>query len=436
MLAEIKTECSKKNLKNKDVGCRLQKARQSGNFSIEIVSKLLQIPESVIEEIEDGQIEKYWQEIYGMLCIYGKPVHEIFEGFFENNQNYEIHDAPKTKYANYVIDSIKLIKQLHSRPIHLSSLPLARGKQNGKSINFSDENSGQKQRSVKKAVPTVLETRAHNLIHKNNLFKLPINVYQLAANLGIKVFFESLPNDLYDLRGFCYKEDNFSIIGINRKHHTVLQRFTIAHELHHLIYDLSDNRFLCGTHNENKIIELNAENFAAELLMPKSLVQKLVSHPPNIHYLTVNLVAKHFGVSYEAAAIRLEKFNLIPSASQVCKQSYRREDKQKTEFLLKNKLKYLIAVFGLETGIEEIQIDRKISNHSVCGAVINDHTHTVCWHCGLEIQEPKHNEIYLKNPYRQDAVNISSNKKVSSFEQKKGDKSDNEHEQLSLNLRI
>ncbi|MFM6907530.1 MAG: hypothetical protein ACKPKW_00055, partial [Dolichospermum sp.] len=150
--------------------------------------------------IEDGQIENYWQEIYGMLCIYGKPVHEIFEGFFENNQNYEIHDAPKSKYADYVIDCIKLVKQLYGRPIHLSSLPLARGKQNGKSINFSGENSGQKQRSIKKTVPTVLETRAQNLIHKNNLFQLPINVYQIAANLGINVFFESLPSDLYELR--------------------------------------------------------------------------------------------------------------------------------------------------------------------------------------------------------------------------------------------
>jgi hypothetical protein len=69
----------------------------------------------------------------------------------------------------------------------------------------------------------------------------------------------------------------------------------------------------------------------------------------------------------------------------------------------------------------------------VCGAPIIDASHTVCWKCGLEIQEPKPNEFYLKNPYRQDFSNISSSKKVSSLEQKKGEI---EYKQLSLNLRI
>ncbi|MFM6606042.1 MAG: helix-turn-helix domain-containing protein [Flammeovirgaceae bacterium] len=133
------------NLKNKNAGFRLKQARESGNFSIEIVCKLLKIPESVIKEIEDGQIENYWQEIYGMLCIYGKPVHEIFEGFFENNQNYEI-DAPK-KYVDYFIDYIKFVKILYGRPVHLSSLPSAGDKKHRKLINSLGKNKQQCQTS-------------------------------------------------------------------------------------------------------------------------------------------------------------------------------------------------------------------------------------------------------------------------------------------------
>jgi len=68
--------------------------------------------------------------------------------------------------------------------------------------------------------------------------------------------------------------------------------------------------------------------------MPKNYVQRLISHPPNIHYITIELVAKHFGVSYQAAAIRLQSFGLIDNANEACKSTYRKKDKNKTKFLL------------------------------------------------------------------------------------------------------
>jgi hypothetical protein len=66
---------------------------------------------------------------------------------------------------------------------------------------------------------SVLEFRAQEIIGKHGLHRLPINVYQVAENLGAHVIFESLPNDFYmKLKAFCYKEDGFSLIGINKNH--------------------------------------------------------------------------------------------------------------------------------------------------------------------------------------------------------------------------
>ena len=138
------------------------------------------------------------------------------------------------------------------------------------------------------------------------------------------------------LRGFCYKEENFGLIGINKSHPVALQRFTIAHELHHYLYDFNATRFLCGPDNANEAFEWNAERFAAELLMPRGSIQRLTSNPLNIRYLTVHLLAEHFGVSYEAAAIRLSNFGLVPDAKQACDRAYRQKDRQKTKYLLEN----------------------------------------------------------------------------------------------------
>jgi hypothetical protein len=139
-------------------------------------------------------------------------------------------------------------------------------------------------------------------------------------------------------------------------------------------------------------------------------------------------VAKHFGVSYQAAAIRLQAFGIIDSANEACKSTYRKKDASKTRFLLEEKLKYLRAVFGLETGIPQLQIESSVKKHSICGSIITDASHQLCWHCGLEINETDIKNIFMQNPYRQSLSNLSL-EKVLSVDRNK------DFNQLSLNLR-
>jgi Zn-dependent peptidase ImmA (M78 family) len=234
------------------------------------------------------------------------------------------------------------------------------------------------------------------------------------------------------LKAFCYKEDGFSLIGINKNHPVVLQRYSLAHELHHLLYDFNTQSFTCGSENESKEVEVDAERFAAELLMPRNMIERLTSNPLNISYWTINLVAQHFGVSYEAAAIRLEKFGLINSSKEACDRYYKSKDRQKTDFLLNTKEKYLRAIFGLETGIIKLQeYHEMIAYHSLCGAPITDNTHTVCWRCGLELNPPPAKYFCIKNSYRQKPSNLLPNK-IKSFQSVK----EKDSNQLSLNLRI
>jgi Zn-dependent peptidase ImmA (M78 family)/DNA-binding XRE family transcriptional regulator len=418
------------------VGIRLQEARKSKGLEPENVSALLQISDVVITQIEEGEIESYLKEIYGMLCVYTTPIHQIFKDYFNvKDLSYAHKSTDIDGCICYILDSVHFHKHLIGRTSRISVLPFASGKTDGKPTIFSKEKAEiNRKKSLKRAISSILELRAKEVIERHGLYKLPINVYQVAENLGVSVSFESLPSEMYmKIKGFCYKDDDFSLIGVNKSHPIALQRFTMAHELHHLLYDFNAVRFLCGPDNANEAFEWNAEHFAAELLMPRNLMLKLISNPLNVKYLTVSLVAKHFGVSYEAAAIRLNKFGLIQNYLEVCKRDYREKDKQKTEYLIQNKHKCLIAVFGLETGISELQLSDQFAIHELCGAPITDPFHTVCWHCGLEIQRDNLRDSCLENPYRQNPSNLFPGKALS-FEAKQKRKENEDYNQLSINL--
>lgn len=415
----------------KQVGKNLARVRKLAGFeTIEEVSEVTNLSKNILEEIEQGNIEIYLSEIYILICLYNCPTHHIFEGYFDLSPIKHVQHSDMSECRDYVVDIIGFHKKIQGKRVQLVKAPLARGAHyDNKSKIFLKKKTSFRNTSGKKLSPSTLRRRADTLLTQNSLYQLPINVYQIASTLGISISFENFPSELYmKLKGFCYRDDDISLIGLNKSHPTVLQRFTLAHELHHYLYDFSAKRYLCGPENESIALERNAEKFAAELLMPSKYVSKLVSTPLNIRYLTINLVAKHFGVSYEASAVRLAKFGLISDLKASCSSIYKKKDKKKTKYLLATQLDHLSAVFGLETGIEELQSANKLTRKHSCGAYVNDTSHTVCWRCGLELR--KSSQGYLNNPFRQSSFNTSPSK-VSSLEERK-----DQYKQLSFNLNI
>lgn len=92
------------------------------------------------------------------------------------------------------------------------------------------------------------------------------------------------------------------------------QRFTIAHELGHLIlHRHRQNQFHCSTEDVHlgldaaKIMEREADEFAANLLMPGDQVRVILDRPDiNFHHLSE--AASEFGVSLEAMCLRFVKY--------------------------------------------------------------------------------------------------------------------------------
>jgi Zn-dependent peptidase ImmA (M78 family) len=174
---------------------------------------------------------------------------------------------------------------------------------------------------MRKAQRAVREAR--RVLEQHRISSVPVDIESLAKrwahvlkqNLSedISGMLVPLPNPI-DRRHWA--------IVVNKSHSIVRQRFTMAHELAHLLLHgytaaHADRGFkvrLRDSHSaEGSVLEeIEANNFAAELLMPESLLrQRLQNH--TIEYAPDNSsgeqqlarLAKEFNVSKQALSIRL-----------------------------------------------------------------------------------------------------------------------------------
>lgn len=151
---------------------------------------------------------------------------------------------------------------------------------------------------------------------------LPIQVEAIAQRLGARLAFGHYDGDV---SGFVVRKPGAVVIGVNSSHPQPRQRFTIAHEIGHLrlhegkplIVDKLvrvDLRRAASLPNDRAEVEAN--RFAACLLMPEDLVrrefQKLTPKraPVQVDAVVGNL-ASTFQVSSQAMAIRLRELGLL-----------------------------------------------------------------------------------------------------------------------------
>lgn len=189
------------------------------------------------------------------------------------------------------------------------------------------------------------ETRAYELLNllkeeceDKFKYEAPIDVVQIAYCLQVKL---RTTNKLDDVIGEIEIKNGEPIITINSLQNLMdeRKRFTIAHELGHLCLHLAkegnktdgsfvDTKETMHRNNMWNFYEFQANNFAAQLLMPKDLMTKVANEfistkkkeDPNMQREDfiekygdefLEYMAKKFCVSKTAMRFRLKKlFNL------------------------------------------------------------------------------------------------------------------------------
>jgi len=131
------------------------------------------------------------------------------------------------------------------------------------------------------------EKQAKELREKAGVRSIPVSVEKIARFLGIEIRYVTLDDEL---SGMVFIKDKAVFVAVNALHHPNRQRFSIAHEIGHVVMHKSmlegkvhvdkgikvlmrSGISSTGTVNE----EVQANRFAAELLMPKDVLVAMLT---------------------------------------------------------------------------------------------------------------------------------------------------------------
>jgi Zn-dependent peptidase ImmA (M78 family) len=167
---------------------------------------------------------------------------------------------------------------------------------------------------------SAIEARARGLLEDHGLLDMAVDPIRLANALGVKVYNAKFGDD--SIHGLLAVREGRPSIYVNADHAPVRKRFTVAHELGHLVLHLigGDKEFIDNADNFRTPIdpeatwtperrqEWEANAFAAALLMPEKLIRQKwaeIADPDGM--------ARWFQVSPTAMGYRLDGLGLVPA---------------------------------------------------------------------------------------------------------------------------
>jgi Zn-dependent peptidase ImmA (M78 family) len=168
------------------------------------------------------------------------------------------------------------------------------------------------------------EARAQKLLDELAINSIPIPVEKLARACNTQIRYRRFDGDISGL--LLREDDGEVIIGVHAQHARVRQRFTIAHELGHKVLHKGRPVIVEHLHRSGRVNfrdgtsalasdreEIEANQFAAGVLMPRSLVESAFDEQivTLSHDRIVAILARKFEVSEQAMRFRLMNLALV-----------------------------------------------------------------------------------------------------------------------------
>jgi len=167
-----------------------------------------------------------------------------------------------------------------------------------------------------------------HILKEAGVTEAPVPVEHLVRAQGAELRMQGLEvPDSSNISGFLYREHGKAIIGVNAAHHPNRQRFTVAHELGHLLlHGAADGIRVDDVHVDRSFhlrsqlssegtdpAEREANFFAAELLMPEHFLRAEALSFDLVDDAAAKDLAKRYGVSVQAMMIRLANLGILKS---------------------------------------------------------------------------------------------------------------------------
>lgn len=170
-----------------------------------------------------------------------------------------------------------------------------------------------------------IESIVRRLLEEQGIDEPAVSVETIAKSKNAKVQYEQFDDGV---SGALYRSDSIVVIGVNKNHPRNRQRFTLAHEVAHLLLHKEElfvdhhyvgvpstdaasatmRRLFRDTASSQAINpnEIEANRFAAALLMPRHFLdQSLSSFRGPLGEEVIGALAKEYQVSQQAMLFRL-----------------------------------------------------------------------------------------------------------------------------------
>lgn len=277
-----------------EIGRNLKKIRLLKNLSLKEAGKLLNMSSTAISKYEKGDIVPNSSKLIEFANAYKVKTIDLIKAY--KNPKMEFTSFRKKK--RLAGGNLELLKQLILEEVskYLEVLDLSNVNSNTfklKKYLCNDFNDAEK-----------AAEKFRNFIEISN--KQPISdLINILENLGIIIIqVKNYDNRFSDFDGLSEIVEGVPVIvlldGITDG---ARQRFTIAHELGHLILDIK---------NEKIDAEKLANRFASALLMPKeAIINEFGLFRKNISFYELNAFKNEYKVSYAAIVYRLKDLNII-----------------------------------------------------------------------------------------------------------------------------
>jgi Zn-dependent peptidase ImmA (M78 family) len=153
------------------------------------------------------------------------------------------------------------------------------------------------------------------LLSEVGIIEPPVDVDRIATTLNISVAYAKMADSL---SGFLSTRGNKRVVGINARHHRNRQRFTLAHEIAHVLLEHDtgdvhvDKGIVLYRNTDSAVrsarIEVDANRLAAELLIPKQMLKDDLSELDAFDAITdddIESLASRYEISISALLNRL-----------------------------------------------------------------------------------------------------------------------------------
>jgi len=326
------------------LGARLRNARLNRGITQEAAAEAIGVPRTAVVHIEAGNRSISTLELALLADLYGRPIADFFsESPFTN-----AHEEDVLSALHRIADAFQsdpAVERKVARYVEVCREGADLKNLLGKRTKATPPLYGDL-REPRSIIEAVRQGSSIAIEERKRLGLGDMSIHALADlifNQGIWVAGADLPNEMSGL--FLHHSAIGMVILVNHHHPRPRKRFSFAHEYAHALIDRNRTAVVSTAGNSKERSETRANAFAAAFLMPESGVRSFLNSldkgaktrqtqtvydvagndlvetqarvpagSQKVTYQDVAYLARYFGVSYQAAAFRLQALETVTQA--------------------------------------------------------------------------------------------------------------------------